>query len=77
MTVVHLDMGNTYYSMEDVTNTIVQWETYLQKEPNNPQAENIRKALEALRRKDFMFPSQKKRLAEANAAKNADQRKKQ
>jgi len=62
LTQVHLDMGTSYFSLEDKTNTIVQWETYLKKEPDNSQADNIRKAILALRRKDFLFPSQRRNM---------------
>ena len=75
LTQVHLDMGTTYFSLEDKTNTIQQWETYLTKAPNNPQADNIRRAIAALKRKDFLFPSQRNRINDA-ARRRADNEKK-
>lgn len=57
----HLEMGRAFFQLSDRTNTITQWETYLVKAPNNPQADNIRKALEILKRTNFMFPADRKK----------------
>lgn len=45
----HLNSGNAYYKMKDYAQTIVQWETYLEKYPETPQYEKIEKAITYLR----------------------------
>lgn len=49
--------GMLYYQLRDRTNTIREWETYLTVNPNGPQSENIRRALELLRDPNFAFPT--------------------
>ena len=45
----YLNSGNAYYKMKDYAQTIVQWETYLEKYPETSQYENIEKAIAYLR----------------------------
>jgi len=45
----YLNAGNSYYQAGNYENTIVQWETYLKKNPITPQYENIKKAIAYLK----------------------------
>jgi hypothetical protein len=54
--------------MSDKTNTIAAWQRYLTEAPANPQAETIRQAIALLSQTNFLFPSQKKALADKKQA---------
>ena len=71
----HLEMGRIFYRLTDKMNTIKQWETYLLVAPNDPQADNIRKAIALLRSINFLFPADKKKLAEDLRKKEEERRK--
>jgi len=45
----YLNAGNAYYKTGDYAQTVVQWETYLNKYPQTPQYENIKKAIAYLK----------------------------
>jgi len=45
----YLNAGNAYYKTGDYAQTITQWETYLEKYPQTPQYENIKKAIAYLK----------------------------
>ncbi|UCB44516.1 MAG: tetratricopeptide repeat protein [Spirochaetota bacterium] len=45
----YLNAGNAYYNTGDYAKTIIQWETYLEKNPTTPQYKNIEKAIAYLR----------------------------
>ena len=49
--------GMAYYNMKNKELTISEWEKYLTVAPTGSQSDNIRKALEILKRTDFKFPS--------------------
>ena len=72
----HLNIGRAYYCLSDKMNTINEWETYQKKAPNNPQFDNITKAIEILKRKDFLFPDQKRMLDTAKRKADEEKRKK-
>ena len=56
--------GMAYYRLKDKANTIKEWEEYLDKDPQGPQSDNIRKALDILKtgkfniEKDILFSSE-------------------
>jgi len=45
----YLNAGNAFYRAGNYEKTIVRWETYLEKYPETPQYENIRRAIAYLR----------------------------
>ena len=45
----YLNAGNAYYKIGDYAKTIMEWETYLEKNPSTPQYANIEKAIAYLR----------------------------
>jgi len=45
----YLNAGNAFYMKGSYADTIIQWETYLEKYPETPQYENIQKAIAYLR----------------------------
>lgn len=45
----YLNAGNAFYKIGDFANTIVQWETYIEKNPETPQYENIERAIAYLK----------------------------
>ncbi len=45
----YLNAGNAYYKEGNYSDTIIQWETYLKKNPQTPQYENIQKAIAYLK----------------------------
>ncbi len=59
-----LEMGRAWYQLSDKTNTIAAWQRYLTEAPQNPQAETIRKAIALLSQTNFLFPAQRKALAD-------------
>lgn len=63
-----LEIGRAWYQMSDKTNTIAAWQRYLTEAPANPQAETIRQAIALLSQTNFLFPSQKKALADKKQA---------
>ncbi len=62
----YLNSGNAYYKMKDYAQTIIQWETYLEKYPENPQYENIEKAIAYLREELQNPPSQESETKESD-----------
>lgn len=51
--------GMAYYRLKDKTNTINEWEGYLDRAPQGPQSDNIRKALAILKSGTFDFDKDK------------------
>ncbi len=51
--------GMAYYKMRDKTNTINEWENYLDKAPNGQESDNIRRALAILKSGTFDFDKNK------------------
>jgi len=45
----YLNAGNAYYREGNYPDTIIQWETYLEKHPQTPQYKNIQKAIAYLK----------------------------
>jgi tetratricopeptide (TPR) repeat protein len=45
----YLNAGNAYYKLGEYAKTIMEWETYLEKNPKTPQYKNIEKAIAYLR----------------------------
>ncbi len=51
--------GMAYYKLKDKPDTIKEWEGYLDRAPQGPQSENIRKALAILKSDSFNFERDK------------------
>jgi len=60
----YLNAGNAYYKEGNYPDTIIQWETYLEKHPQTPQYENIQKAIAYL----------KEEIEQPQADKNVDEK---
>jgi len=45
----YLNAGNAYYREGNYSDTIIQWQTYLEKHPQTPQYKNIQKAIAYLK----------------------------
>jgi len=71
-----LELGRTYYQLSDKSNTIYAWEHYLMAKPDNPQAQAISRAIQALKSEDYRMPAEiarreRERLAEQEARRQA------
>ncbi len=56
---IYLYMGMIYFNLKNKDETIKAWEIYLVKAPNNLQYESVRKAINILKNKNFIFPVEK------------------
>jgi len=54
--------GMAFFKLKDKNNTILEWERYLELEPNGKESDNIRRALAILKAKDFSFEKDEGRV---------------